>query len=125
MDHILSYDDINEAATALPKIPGFLKSAGAVPQHVQYGGPRTANQPANAWVLEVKNPGKADVSWRMDFFPDGTFSTALSPKDGGQMPYRSGGSWKEDAASSFKIGKTTLKGVSLKFNTLMVPTTFR
>jgi hypothetical protein len=125
MDHILSYEDINEAATALPKIPGFLKAAGATPQHVQYGGPRNPNQPPNAWVIEVKNPGKAGASWRMDFFPDGTFSTSISPKDGGQMPYRSEGAWKEDGASSFKIGNTTLKGASLKFNTLMVPTTFQ
>jgi hypothetical protein len=124
MDHILSYNAINEAAASLPKIPTFLKNAGAKPEHVQYGGPRKPNQPANAWGLEVKNPSKADVSWKIDFFPDGSFSTAISPEDGGQMPYRSGGSWKEDGASSFKIGKTTLKGVSMKFNTLMVPTTY-
>ena len=53
MKNLIPYEAINEAATALPTMPAFLKTAGAKPQHVQYGGPRNmGKQPPNAWVIE-------------------------------------------------------------------------
>ena len=115
MNHILPYDAINEAA-ALPVMPAFLKSAGAKPDHVQYAGPRNVgNPPNNAWVLSI--PSIVDKkTWSLEFFPDGTFSTSAS----GASFLRSGGKWKADASSSFRIGGKTLKGVAMTFTTFLV-----
>lgn len=124
MDHILPYEAINEASNSLPKMPEFLKKAGAKPQHVQYGGPRNPNQPPNAWSLEISSPTKTKSTWRIDFFPEGNFSTSIAPDGKTNMPYRSGGTWKVEPSSDFKIGGTTLKGVSMKFTTLMATTTY-
>jgi len=123
MKNLIPYEAINEAETALPTIPAFLKTAGAKPQHVQYGGPRNPNQPPNAWILEIPSPVGGNDTWRIDFFPDGTFSTAIQPKGDTSFPFRSGGKWKADSASNFMVGKKTIKGVAMNFTALMAPTT--
>jgi hypothetical protein len=124
MDHILSYDAINEAATALPKMPDFLKKAGAKPDHIQYGGPRMGNQPSNAWLLEIKAPYSTNNgTWELVFWPNGTFNSTVQPANS-KGPFMSGGKWKADGASSFSIGKTKINGVSMVFTSLMSPTTY-
>jgi len=124
MNHILPYDAINEAAAALPAMPDFLKKAGAKPDHVQYGGPRMGNQPSNAWLLEIKAPYSTNnETWELVFWPNGTFDTTVQPANT-KGPFTSGGKWKADGASFFKIGKTKINGVSMVFTSLMSPTTY-
>ena len=123
MDNILPYGAINEAATTLPKMPDFLQKAGAKPDHVQYGGPRLGNQPANAWLLEIKAPYSTNQTWSLIFWPNGTFDTTVQPANT-NGPFTSGGKWKADGASFFSMGKTKINGVSLVFTSLMSPTTY-
>ena len=123
MDHILPYDVINEAATALPQMPYFLKKAGAKPDHVQYGGPRMGNQPSNAWLLEVKVPYATNQTWDLVFWPDGTFETHIAPENT-KGPFNTTGTWKTDPAAKFSVGKVTLNGVVIKITSLMYPTTY-
>jgi len=117
MEHILPYEAINEGAAALPTMPSFLKSAGAKPTYVQYGGPRKTNQPPNAWELRVPAPsGVSKEEWVITFFPDGSFNTGA----GSQKNFlRSSGEWKADASSDFIFGTKAIKGVSMKFNSYM------
>jgi hypothetical protein len=117
MDHILSYDAINEAATALPKMPDFLKKAGAKPDHVQYGGARMGNQPPNAWRLTAKSPDGKET-WEVVFFPGGTFSTTAGSSPRGFL--RSGGKWKANSTGIFSMGAKTIKGVDMTFTTFLV-----
>jgi hypothetical protein len=123
MNHILPYDSLNEAAAALPAMPAFLKAAGAKPEHVQFGGPRMNDQPANAWQLDVKAPYATNEIWELIFWPNGTFETHISPKNT-KGPFKTTGTWKTDSASKFKIGNITLKGVAVKITSLMGSTTY-
>lgn len=124
MNHILPYGAINEAATALPKMPDFLQKAGAKPTYVQYGGPaKLGNQPPNAWELEIKAPYSTNQTWSLIFWPNGTFDTGVQPANT-NGPFTSGGKWKADGASFFSMGKTKINGVSLVFTSLMSPTTY-
>ena len=124
MDHILPYGAINEAATALPKMPDFLQKAGAKPDHVQYGGPRNVgNPPPNAWTLLIKAPYATNQTWELVFWPTGTFETHISPADT-DGPFITGGKWKVDASSKFQIGKVILNGVAINLTSLMTPTTY-
>jgi hypothetical protein len=124
MNHILPYDAINEAATALPQMPDFLKKAGAKPDYVQYGGPRNVgNPPPNVWMLEVKVPYATSGTWDLVFWPDGTFETHIAPENT-KGPFETTGTWKTDPAAKFSIGKVTLNGVVIKITSLMYPTTY-
>lgn len=119
MKNLLPYESINEAAAALPAMPAFLKTAGAKPQYVQYGGPRNmGDKPANAWVLEMPDTtGKK--TWRIDFMPNGTFNTTATGA-GGPAFLKSAGKWKANPSGTFKMGNKTIKGVDMTFTAFLV-----
>jgi hypothetical protein len=117
MKNLIAFESINEAATALPAMPAFLKAAGAKPDHVQYGGPRMDNPQPNAWVVSTKSPDQKET-WEIVFFPAGTFSTSAGSTRGAFL--RSGGKWKANSAANFRFGSKTIKGVDMAFTTYMV-----
>ncbi len=117
MKNLISYEAINEAATALPAMPDFLKTAKAKAQYVRLGGPWTKDPAPNAWVVSAKPPMGKDT-WEVVFFPDGTFHTMAGVTKGAFL--KSGGKWKADASGSFRIGSTAIKGVSMTFTSYMV-----
>jgi hypothetical protein len=118
MKNLIPFESINEAATALPTMPAFLKAAGAEPKHVQYGGARMPNQPPNAWAVMSGSPisGSKEM-WEIVFFPGGTFSTSAGTTPGAFL--RCGGKWKADTSSNFKFGKKEIKGVEMVFTSYM------
>ena len=119
MKNLIEFESINEAAAALPAMPAFLKAAGAKPQYVQYGGPRnTGEKPANAWVLEMNSP-MAKKTWRIDFFPNGTFNTTATGSEGTSF-LKSGGKWKANSTGTFRMGSKTIKGVDMTFTAFLV-----
>ena len=121
MKNLIPYESINEAATVLPAMPAFLKTAGAKPQHVQYAGPRNmGEQPPNAWVIDgIAHPQNLKKTWRIDFFPDGTFHTSATGAEG--MTFlKSEGKWKANSAGTFRMGGKTIKGVDMTFTSFLV-----
>jgi hypothetical protein len=122
MKNLIPYEAINEAATALPAMPAFLKTAGAKIEHRRLGGPWTKDQTPNAWVLTVPviatSAADKDKKSEIIFFPRGTFYTIAG------IPSRSflkcEGKWKADASTNFTIGNTTIKGVAMTFTEYMV-----
>lgn len=116
MKNLIPYEAINEAATALPTMPAFLKSAGAKPDHVQYGGPRMGNEQPNAWVVSTKSPDQKET-WEIVFFPSGTFSTSAGSTRGAFL--RSNGKWKADVSANFGFGSKNIKGVAMTFTSYM------
>ena len=120
MKNLISYEAINEAATALPDMPAFLKAAGAKPQHIQFGGPRNmGTQPPNAWVVSAGSPisGTKEI-WNIVFFPNGTFHTTAGKAPGSFL--KTTGKWKADAAENFTFGKLKIKGVEMILTSYMV-----
>ncbi len=119
MKNLISYEAINEAATELPPMPAFLKAAGAKSQHIQLGGPRTGNQPPNAWVVSAGSPiyGTKEI-WDIVFFPNGTFYTTAGKAPGSYL--KTTGKWKADAAENFTFGKLKIKGVEMTLTSYMV-----
>ena len=119
MKNLIPYEAINEAATALPTMPAFLKTAGAKPQHVQYGGPRNmGKQPPNAWVIDgIPHPQNPKKTWRIDFLPQGTFRTSAS---GAEAFLKSEGKWKANSTGTFRMGGKTIKGVDMTFTAFLV-----
>ncbi len=117
MKNLISYEAINEAATALPAMPAFLKAAKAKAQYVRLGGPWTKDPAPNAWVVTAK-PTMGKDTWEVVFFPDGRFHTMAGIAKGSFL--KSGGKWKADTSGSFLIGSTNIKGVTMTFTTYMV-----
>lgn len=116
---------INEEA-ALPKMPDFLKKAGAKEDHFHGGGPVRMNPPNNSWIIEVKSPKgifKKEHTWGLVFFPNGTFTTGITPEDS-NGPFDSGGKWKASPSDSFTMLNKKIQGVSMTFNSLFSPTTY-
>ena len=120
MKNLIAYEAINEAAKQLPPMPAFLKTAGAKPQHVQYGGPPPKDQTPNAWVIDgIPHPQNPKDTWRIDFSPNGTFRTsATGAKD--LTFLTSGGKWKANSTGTFTIGGKTIKGVDMTFTSFLV-----
>lgn len=116
---------INEAVT-LPKMPEFLQKAGAKEAHWNFGGPWVKNPPNNAWEITIKTPKgyfKQDDTWELAFFPNGTFSIRVSPKDS-SGPFETGGKWKANTAESFTILNKKISGVSMTLTQLFLPGTY-
>ena len=122
MKNLIPYEAINEAAKPLPDMPAFLKAAGAKEKTLQLGGLMLTNQPPNAWGWEVQSP-TVDKKWEINFWPNGSFITFITPKDA-KGPFTTEGKWKADPSSTFKMGKTTIKGVAMTITTLMSPSTY-
>jgi hypothetical protein len=116
MKNLIPYDRINEAGAALPAMPAFLKAVKAKVEHRRLGGPWTKDTTPNAWVVTAKSSFSKDT-WELVFWPDGTFYTSAGSH---QEFAKSEGKWKADAASSFEIGSTPIKGVKMEFNSFMV-----
>ena len=121
MINLIAYEAINEAAKALPAMPAFLKTAGAKPEYVFFGGPWTPDKSPNVWVLEITSPMGGKDTWGVNFFPNGSFLTDIKPEGGKNLRFESGGKWKADSASDFMIGRKTIKGVNMAFTYLMSP----
>jgi len=120
MINLIPYESINEAAKPLPDMPAFLKTAGAKPQHVQYGGPPPKDQTPNAWVIDdISNPQNPKDTWRIDFSPKGTFHTSANGGKGLTF-LTSGGKWKANSTGTFTIGRKTIEGVDITFTTFLV-----
>lgn len=119
MKNLLPYESINEAAAPLPAMPAFLKTAGAKPKYVQYGGPRNMGEkPANAWVLDVAQPMDSKKTWSINFHPDGTFQTFATGGDSAFL--KSAGKWKANPSGTFRMGSKTIKGVDMTFTAFLV-----
>ena len=120
MKNLIAYEAINEAATALPAMPAFLKAAGAKPQHVQYGGPWTKDQTPNAWAIDgIPHPQNPKDTWEIYFLPDGTFRTSASGAN--DLTFlKSEGKWKANSTGTFRMGGKTIKGVDMTFTAFLV-----
>jgi glucose/arabinose dehydrogenase len=120
MKNLIPYEAINEAATALPAMPAFLKTAGAKPQHVKLGGPWTKDQTPNAWAIDgIPHPQNPKDTWEIFFFPNGTFHTSATGAEGLAF-LKSGGKWKANSTGTFTMGRKTIKGVDMTFTSFLV-----
>jgi len=123
MNHILEYEAMSpdgEGARVMPPMPDFLKQAGAKTEYVFSGGPPPKDRTPNAWTISAKPMAKGIGECHLIFFPGGTFR--LHTEGLGISSNR--GTWKAQSGSSFAIGQTQIKGVSMQFNTLFGLATF-
>jgi len=123
MNHILEYEAMTPGgAGALPPMPDFLKQAGAKAEYVRAGGPVTKDETPNAWTIEVKTMAKDIEKCRVIFYPTGGFKIYVPGLDLNVNSNK--GTWKAQSGSSFTIGRTQIKGVSMQFSTLFGLATF-
>jgi len=123
MNHILEYEAMSpEGAGALPPMPDFLKQSGAKAEFVFAGGPPPKDKVKipNAWTIEAKVSVKGIGDCTVIFYPTGAFRIYTS----GLGISSNKGMWKAQSGSSFTIGRTEIKGVSMQFSTLFGIATF-
>ena len=83
LNNIKSYGEgINEAAATLPKMPAFLKAAGAK-EAVDIRGPYQENRTPTHWVVTVGNMFgtifSTNKEFTIAFYPNGTWEAGISP----------------------------------------------
>lgn len=131
LNNIKSYgEELNEAAASLPKMPAFLKAAGAK-EAVAHGGPWSPDKKPNHWEIEVSNTLGTSFStyktFKARFYPtsatEGTWSVDVFPKN---KPANSNklsftGKYKTSGSAKANLFGKALSGVELISNDIFVP----
>jgi len=131
LNNIKSYgEELNEAAASLPKMPAFLKAAGAK-EAVAHGGPWSPDKKPNHWEIEVKNPTGTSFSsyetFRVSFYPtsatEGNWSADIFPKNktGNYNKLSFTGKYKASGSAKANLFGKVISGVELTSTDIFVP----
>jgi len=131
LNNIKSYgEELNEAAMALPKMPAFLKAAGAE-EGTESRGPYVPNRKPNHWRLKINNTlGTAFSKYKtftVKFYPtsatEGNWSVELFPafKMGNNTKLESHGKYKASGSAKANLFGRALSGVELTSTDIFVP----
>lgn len=131
LNNIKSYgEELNEAASPLPKMPAFLKAAGAK-EAVAHGGPWTPKKSPTHWEIEINNTlGTAFSTYKtfiVDFYPtsatEGTWTANLFPKFrmGNNNKLLFAGKYKTSGSGKANLFGRALSGVELTSTDILVP----
>ena len=129
LNNIKSYgEEINEAAAALPKMPAFLKNAGAVV--VAASNTSHAHPISEHWGLNINNITKYfpyDKKFEVDFYPisstEGNWFVDIFPNGRGigKLKLTSKGKYKTSGSANANLFGTDLFGVELTSTHILDP----
>lgn len=131
LNNIKSYgEELNEAATPLPKMPAFLKASGAK-EAVESRGPWSKDKKPNHWEIEINNTLGTSFStyktFKVRFYPTsataGTWSADLFPKFkmGNNTKLSFTGKYKTAGSAKANLFGRALSGVELTSTDIFVP----
>ena len=127
LNNIKSYgEEINEAAAALPKMPEFLRLAGAK-EAVDIRGPYRENRTPTHWVVTIGNMFgtifSTDKAFTIAFSPNGTWEARLHPAfklyNANMLSFS--GKYKALASAKSNFFGTEITGVEITSTNICVP----
>ena len=131
LNNIKSYgEELNEAAAPLPKMPAFLKAAGAV-EGTESRGPYVPNRKPNHWRIKINNILGESFSkyetFTVKFYPtsatEGTWSADIFPKNkmGNYNKLSFAGKYKASGSAKANLFGKVISGVELTSTDIFVP----
>ena len=127
LNNIKSYwEEINEAAATLPKMPEFLRLAGAK-EAVDIRGPYRENRTPTHWEVTIGNMlgtiFSTDKAFTIAFFPNGTWEANLFPAfklyKANKLSFD--GKYKALASAKSNFFGTEITGVEITSTNICVP----